>query len=159
MFSLIRLWTFNQGFNFPSLRKRIKYCGLGLGLEVNSFALEKSTYQIWTQRRLRRYSTFCTSKHTKRKHTCMHFCSHVYPSCKGIFTKILLVVHYFLMNLSFEFHKYQRFLCGDICKIIGQSFFAATPKLAIVLDMDIRRLWELPTWKESSYKLICILPY
>ena len=47
---------------------------------------------------------------------------HVYASCARvcawIFTKKNLVVLYYLMNLSFKFHKDRSFRCGDICKTI-----------------------------------------
>ena len=47
---------------------------------------------------------------------------HVYASCAcvcaRIFTKIFVVVLYYLMNLSFKFHKDRSFRCRDICKTI-----------------------------------------
>ena len=48
--------------------------------------------------------------------------AHVYASCARvwarIFTKFYFVVHYYLMNLSFKFHKDRSFHCGDIRKPI-----------------------------------------
>ena len=42
------------------------------------------------------------------------WCARVYAR---IFTKLLLVVLYYLMNISFKFHKDQSFCCGDIAKL------------------------------------------
>ena len=48
--------------------------------------------------------------------------AHVYASCARvwarIFTKFFFVVDYYLMNLSFKFHRDQSFCCRDICKTI-----------------------------------------
>ena len=48
--------------------------------------------------------------------------AHVYALfarvCAWIFTKKKLVVLYYLINLSFKFHKDRSFCCGDICKTI-----------------------------------------
>ena len=48
--------------------------------------------------------------------------THVYASCARVYTRIftifLLVVHYYLLNLSFKFHKDRSFCCRDICKTI-----------------------------------------
>ena len=48
--------------------------------------------------------------------------AHVYASCARvwarIFTKFFFVVHYYLMNLSFKFHRDRSFCCRDICKTI-----------------------------------------
>ena len=47
---------------------------------------------------------------------------HVYASCAcvcaRIFTIFYLVVHYYLLNFSFKFHKDRSFCCRDICKTI-----------------------------------------
>ena len=47
---------------------------------------------------------------------------HIYVSCvcvcARIFTKKNLVVLYYLMNLSFKFHKDRSFRCRDICKLV-----------------------------------------
>ena len=51
---------------------------------------------------------------------------HVYNSCAlvcaRIFMKNLLVILYYLINISLKFHKDQRFRCGDICKTILTFF-------------------------------------
>ena len=48
--------------------------------------------------------------------------AHVYASCvrmyARIFTKKLLMILYYLVNRSLEFHKDQSFCSGDICKTI-----------------------------------------
>ena len=48
--------------------------------------------------------------------------AHVYASCAPvfaqIFTKTLLMILYYLMNISLKFHRDQNFCCGDICKTI-----------------------------------------
>ena len=48
--------------------------------------------------------------------------AHVYTSCARvcaqIFTKIFLIILYYLMNVSLKFHKDRSFRCGDICKTI-----------------------------------------
>ena len=38
--------------------------------------------------------------------------------CARIFTKILLLILYYLVNISLKFHKDRSFRCGDICKTI-----------------------------------------
>ena len=38
--------------------------------------------------------------------------------CAQIFTKIFLIILYYLMNVSLKFHKDRSFRCGDICKTI-----------------------------------------
>ena len=47
---------------------------------------------------------------------------HIYASwvcvCAQIFTKNLLIILYYLMNVSLKFHKVQSFRCRDICKTI-----------------------------------------
>ena len=48
--------------------------------------------------------------------------AHIYDSCvrvcAWIFTKNLLIILYYLMNISLKFHKDRSFHCGDICKTI-----------------------------------------
>ena len=48
--------------------------------------------------------------------------AHVYASCARmcaqIFTKNLLMILYYLVNRSLEFHKDRSFRCGDIRKTI-----------------------------------------
>ena len=48
--------------------------------------------------------------------------AHIYASCvcvcARIFTKNLLMIFYYLMNISLKFHKDPSFRCGDICKTI-----------------------------------------
>ena len=38
--------------------------------------------------------------------------------CARIFTKNLLIILYYLMNISLKFHKDPSFRCGDICKMV-----------------------------------------
>ena len=49
-------------------------------------------------------------------------CAHIYASCvcvcAQIFTKNLLIILYYLMNISVKFHKDLSFRCRDICKIL-----------------------------------------
>ena len=48
--------------------------------------------------------------------------AHVYALCAlvcvQIFTKNLLIILYYLMNISLKFHKDPSFRCGDICKTV-----------------------------------------
>ena len=48
--------------------------------------------------------------------------THVYASCAPVFaqiiTKTLLMILYYLMNISLKFHRDQNFCCGDIYKTI-----------------------------------------
>ena len=48
--------------------------------------------------------------------------THVYASCAHvcarIITKNLLIILYYLMNISLKFHKDRSFRCRDICKTI-----------------------------------------
>ena len=48
--------------------------------------------------------------------------AHIYASCvrvcAQIFTKNLLIIYYYLMNISLKFYKDPSFLCGDICKTV-----------------------------------------
>ena len=48
--------------------------------------------------------------------------AHVYASCARvcarIFTKNLVIILYYLVNISLKFHKDRSFRCGDICKTI-----------------------------------------
>ena len=48
-------------------------------------------------------------------------CTHIYALCAHVFTwnflKLVLVVHYYVMNISLKFHKKMRFCCGDMRKI------------------------------------------
>ena len=48
--------------------------------------------------------------------------AHVYASCAPvfaqIFTKTLLMILYYLMNISLKFHRDQNFCCGDVSKTI-----------------------------------------
>ena len=48
--------------------------------------------------------------------------AHVYASCARvcarILTKNLVIILYYLMNISLKFHKDRSFRCGDICKTI-----------------------------------------
>ena len=52
---------------------------------------------------------------------------HVFASCARvcarIFTKFFLVAHYFVMSLSFKFHKDLIIRWGDICQIESCFFF------------------------------------
>ena len=38
--------------------------------------------------------------------------------CARIFTKNLLMILYYLIDISLKFHKDRSFCCGDICKTI-----------------------------------------
>ena len=38
--------------------------------------------------------------------------------CARIFTKNLLIIFYYLMNISLKFYKDPSFRCGDICKTV-----------------------------------------
>ena len=48
--------------------------------------------------------------------------AHIYASCvcvcAWIFMKNLLIILYYLMNISLKFHKDPSFRCGDICKTV-----------------------------------------
>ena len=48
--------------------------------------------------------------------------AHIYASCVRvcalIFTKNLLIICYYLMNIRLEFYKDPSFRCGDICKTV-----------------------------------------
>ena len=54
---------------------------------------------------------------SKFRYTCVHAFALCARVCAQIFTKIFLVVHSFVENLSFKFHKDLIFCWGDICKI------------------------------------------
>ena len=59
----------------------------------------------------------CTYLHTGS----VNMCAHVLPRmrvCAWIFTKLFLVVFYYLMSLSFKFREDPIFGCGDICETI-----------------------------------------
>ena len=70
----------------------------------------------------------CTHPRTRGVSACARVLSrrnvraHVYascgPVCGRIFTKNLLIILYYLINISLKFHKDQSFRCGDICKTI-----------------------------------------
>ena len=68
-----------------------------------------------------------TRVHTRRKRAAsissqQNSRVHVYASCARvcawIFTKKNFVVLYYLINISFKFHKDWSFRCRDICKIV-----------------------------------------
>ena len=48
--------------------------------------------------------------------------AHIYASCvrvcAQIFTKNLLIIYYYLMNISLKFYNDPSFRCGDICKTV-----------------------------------------
>ena len=56
-----------------------------------------------------------------RQHASQNVCTHIYASCAYVFTwnftKLVLVVHYYVMTLSLRFHKDLGFCCGDMRKI------------------------------------------
>ena len=56
-------------------------------------------------------------------YTFMHVFASCVQVCAHIFTKFFLLVHYFVMSLSFKFHKDLIFHWGDICKIERCVFF------------------------------------
>ena len=53
---------------------------------------------------------------------CQNMRTHIYASCTHVvtwnFTNIVLIVHYYVMTLSFKFGKDPSFWCRDICKIM-----------------------------------------
>ena len=70
----------------------------------------------------------CTHKCTRGENMCACVSSrqnvptHIYASCvcmcARIFMKNLLIILYYLMNISLKFHKDPSFRCGDICKTV-----------------------------------------
>ena len=70
----------------------------------------------------------CTHTCTRGKNVRVHVSSrqnvraHVYSSCARvfaqIFTKKVLIILSYLMNLTFKFHEDWRFRCRDICKSV-----------------------------------------
>ena len=70
----------------------------------------------------------CTNAHTRGLNVRARVLSqrnervHVYASCGHvcgrIFTKNLLILLYFPININLKFHKNRSFRCGDICKTI-----------------------------------------
>ena len=44
--------------------------------------------------------------------------AHIYASCARLCARIFTKTFYYLMNLSFKFHKDRSFRCRDICKTI-----------------------------------------
>ena len=70
----------------------------------------------------------CTHKRTRGEN--MRACvssrqnvpAYIYASCvcvcAQIFMKNLLIILYYLMNISLKFHKDPSFRCGDICKTV-----------------------------------------
>ena len=82
----------------------------------------------------------CT--HTRIRGENMHACVllqqnalvHIYASCvcmcAQIFTKNLLIILYYLMNISLKFHQDQSFRCGDIFKTILTFIVQLGPNLS-----------------------------
>ena len=70
----------------------------------------------------------CTHGRTRGKNMRAHVSSrqnaraYIYASCvrvcARIFTKNLLIIFYYLMNISLKFYKDPSFRCGDICKTV-----------------------------------------
>ena len=60
---------------------------------------------------------------SKFRYTSVHAFALCARMCAQIFTKIFLVVHYSVENLSFKFHKDLIFCLGYICKIQRCVFF------------------------------------
>ena len=70
----------------------------------------------------------CTHAHTRGVNVCARVLSrrneraHVYATCGHvcgrIFTKNVLIIFYYLINISLKFHKDPSFRCGDICKTV-----------------------------------------
>ena len=57
--------------------------------------------------------------HWKLKYSESRYCfANISATKARIFMKFYVVVHFYLMSLSFKFHKDLRFCYGDICKII-----------------------------------------
>ena len=70
----------------------------------------------------------CTHQHARSVNVRAHILSlrnaraYVYAwcarVCARIFTKNLLIILYYPMNISFKFHKDRSFCCRDICKTV-----------------------------------------
>ena len=48
---------------------------------------------------------------------CQNVNTSICSSCAQVFRKIVLIVHNYVMTLSFQFHKDPSVYCGDICKL------------------------------------------
>ena len=74
----------------------------------------------------------CTHAHTRGVNVRARILSrqnrraHVYVSCvrvsARIFTKNVLIILYYLINISLKFHKDWSFCCGNICKTMLTLF-------------------------------------
>ena len=74
------------------------------------------------------HKDLCTHVRTRGVNMCTRVLSrknaraHVYTSCAPVFARIFtknhLMILYYLMNISFKFHKDRSFHCGDIRKTI-----------------------------------------
>ena len=69
---------------------------------------------IHTRTRGVNVSAYVLSQRNERVHVYAS-CGHV---CGRIFTKNLLILLYFPININLKFHKNRSFRCGDICKTI-----------------------------------------
>ena len=87
--------------------------------------------------------------------------AHVYASCARvcarILTKNLVIILYYLMNISLKFHKDRSFRWGDICKTIlsfknhqFSMYFAYFHSFALPKSSKMDNLWRL---MEFSWKL------
>ena len=81
--------------------------------------------------------------------------AHVYSSCRHmcvrIFMKNLLLILYYLVNKSLEFHKDRSFRCWDICKTILTFVlflifyvFSIFSKLEHQSYAQLWKIWEMP---------------
>ena len=80
--------------------------------------------------------------------------AHVYASCARvcarIFTKNLVIILYYLMNMSMKFHKDRSFRCWDICKTIlsfenhqFSMYFAYFHSFALPKSSKMDNFWRL----------------
>ena len=80
--------------------------------------------------------------------------AHVYASCSRIcariFTKNLLLILYYLVNISLKFHKDRSFRCGDICNTIlsfknhqFSMYFAYFHSFALPKSSKMNIFWRL----------------
>ena len=70
---------------------------------------------------------------SKFRYTCMHAFASCARWCAQIFTKKILLVHYFVENLSFKYHKDLIFRWGDIFKNLAMRFFFAATVFRFVV--------------------------
>ena len=89
--------------------------------EINSNKMVKNHQQIF---RKDPYTHACTRGKNVRAHVSsrQNARAHVFASCarvrERIFTKTLLMISHYLIDINLKFHKDRSFRCGDICKTI-----------------------------------------